>query len=274
MKSFIKISLISAVFQIGYAKQVQTGHTAPVKSSYIVTLKPSTEGNALDEHLDKVRKLFGSNKHTSEKNKINHVYGEVLLGYSADFTSDVLAEVKAMPEVDVVEKNQVVKGGAIQDEAPWGLARLTSNDRLLHISQLWTYKYDPSAGEGVDVYVVDSGIKIDHPEFEGRAKWGANFVDDVDTDVKGHGTHVAGIIGSKTYGVAKKSTLIAVKVLEAQGDGDAQTSIAGVNWAVKNKKEGRGCVINLSLGIDLFEAFNTAVRNAIKSGCGDYVCGE
>ncbi|KAJ9064082.1 proteinase B [Entomophthora muscae] len=104
MKSFIKISLISAVFQIGYTKQVQTGHTAPVKSSYIVTLKPSTEGNALDEHLDKVRKLFGSNKHTSEKNKINHVYGEVLFGYSADFTSDVLAEVKAMPEVDVVEK--------------------------------------------------------------------------------------------------------------------------------------------------------------------------
>ncbi|KAJ9061984.1 proteinase B [Entomophthora muscae] len=271
MKSFIEISLISLLFQGGYAKQVQTNSTAPIKSSYvqgsyIVTLKPSTEDNALEAHLDKIRRLFGSNKHTGVKNKINHVYGTVLLGYSAEFTNDVLAKVNAMPEVEDIGEDQLVEAADIQTKATWGLARLSSKDALGKSKSL-SYNYDPKAGEGVDVYVIDSGIKIDHPDFQGRAKWGANFADDVNKDSTGHGTHVAGIIGSKTYGVAKRSTLFAVKVIDHNGIGSQNAFIAGIEWVVQNKKEGRGCVINLSMGVKKNKALNTAVHNAVKSGC-------
>jgi subtilisin family serine protease len=56
-------------------------------------------------------------------------------------------------------------------------------------------------------------------EFGGRATFAANFVDNSNTDGNGHGTHVAGTIGSNKYGVAKKTRLYAVKVLGADGSG-------------------------------------------------------
>lgn len=103
---------------------------------------------------------------------------------------------------------------ATQDNADWGLARLSNSD-----PGSTTYTYDDSAGEGTCAYVIDTGIYVDHPDFEGRAKFLSNQVDSDDTDGNGHGTHVAGTIGSKTYGVAKKTQLFAVKVLDASGSG-------------------------------------------------------
>ncbi|KAJ9061880.1 hypothetical protein DSO57_1016117 [Entomophthora muscae] len=267
MQSFIKISLILVLFQGGYAKQAQTGHTAPVQDSYIVTLKSSTNDNEFDGHLKEVRNYIDSDQHSSGKNKIKHVYGEVLKGYSAEFTDDVLAKVKAMPEVDAVEKDQLGKFSSIQTNSSWGLARLSSDSRLPVDNQSFSYNYDPSAGEGVDVFVIDTGIKTDHPDFQGRALWGANFIDNSRTDDIGHGTHVAGIIGSDTYGVAKKATLVAVKMGNATLSAKASQVIDGVVWAVRNRRKGRGCVINLSLEVKYSVAFNIAVRNAVRLGC-------
>ncbi|KAJ9061988.1 proteinase B [Entomophthora muscae] len=159
MKSFIKISLISALFQGGYAKQVQTNSTAPIKSSYV-----------------QVRKLFVSDQGSGGKNKINYEYCKVLLGYSAEFTDEILAKIKAMPEVEDIEENQLVEVAAIQAEATWRLARLSSDTQLPNNPGLWSYSYDPSAGEGVDVFVIDSGIQINHPDFEGRVKWGETLL--------------------------------------------------------------------------------------------------
>lgn len=92
---------------------------------------------------------------------------------------------------------------ATQYDAPWGLARLSSP-----YSPSSRYYYDASAGEGTCVYIVDSGIKVDHPEFGGRAKWVASFIDNAQVDENGHGTHVAGIVGSATFGVAKRTQLV------------------------------------------------------------------
>ncbi|KAJ9089646.1 hypothetical protein DSO57_1010596 [Entomophthora muscae] len=256
MKSFIEISLIAALVQGGY----------------IVTLKSSTRGNATEAHLDQVRLLFGSGHRSSGSNEVKHVYSAVFQGYSAEFTQDVLFKVKAMKEVDAVEEDQLGKGDAIQRNSPWGLARLSSATRLPDNSQLWSYNYDPSAGDGIDVFVVDSGIKIDHPDFQGRALWGANFINSVNLDEHGHGTHVAGTVGSTTYGVAKSSTVIAVKVLDAQNRGTVSGFIAGVDWAIRNKRNGRGCVMNLSLVSGRSDAFNSAVRAAVNSGCVVAAC--
>ncbi len=102
-----------------------------------------------------------------------------------------------------------------ETNAPWGLARIS------HAANTSTsYTYDSSAGEGTCAYVIDTGIYVDHPEFGGRATWLANYAGDgSDTDGNGHGTHVSGTIGSATYGVAKKTKLYAVKVLDASGSG-------------------------------------------------------
>lgn len=112
--------------------------------------------------------------------------------------------------------------------APWGLARLSHREPL-HLSTFTRYTYDPNGGEGITAYVIDTGINIDHVEFEGRAVWGKTIPqNDVDKDGNGHGTHCAGTVGSKKYGVAKASKLVAVKVLGSNGSGSMSDVVAGV----------------------------------------------
>ena len=83
-------------------------------------------------------------------------------------------------------------------------------------------------------YVIDTGVNIDHDEFEGRAVWGATIPEgDEDEDGNGHGTHVAGTIASKTYGVAKKAKIVAVKVLRSNGSGTMTDVLKGVEWAAE-----------------------------------------
>lgn len=144
-------------------------------------------------------------------------------------------------QVDYIEQDAVVQASDIQFEkkayttqasSTWGLARISHQAR-----GSTSYTYDTSAGANTCSYVIDTGISTTHPEFEGRkyydnassfavfptdlitgAEFLANFAGDgSNTDGNGHGTHVAGTIGSKTYGVAKKTKLYAVKVLNAQG---------------------------------------------------------
>jgi len=121
-----------------------------------------------------------------------------------------------------------------QSSSTWGLSRVSHVNR--ETGSPLSYTYDDSAGSGTCVYVVDTGIETSHPEFEGRAVrksickmrlrpytdfvqiFLANFAGDGEnTDGNGHGTHCAGTVGSKTYGVAKKTKLYAVKVLDASG---------------------------------------------------------
>jgi subtilisin family serine protease len=152
---------------------------------------------------------------------------------------------------------------ATQDDAPWGLARLSSQE-----PGGTTYTYDDSAGEGTCAYIVDTGVDIEHEEFEGRATWGSNHVDQDNTDGQGHGTHVAGTIGSKSYGVAKKTSLIAVKVLGSDGSGTNAGVIAGMEWVVKDAPSrdcAKGSVVNMSLGGSFSQAVNDAAK-AITDG--------
>lgn len=113
------------------------------------------------------------------------------------------------------------------------------------------YVYDSSAGEGSTVYVLDSGIQVDHPEFEGRAIRGYNAVKDAtDEDVQGHGTHVAGIVGSKTYGVAKKTKLVDVKMFHDAGSAN-EIILDGIEWTIKDitaKQIQNRTVVNMSFG--------------------------
>lgn len=159
----------------------------------------------------------------------------------------------------------------LQRNAPWGLSRISHRQPL----SLWTYHkygYDENGGEGIKVYVIDTGINVEHNDFEGRAEWGATFADDGDYDGNGHGSHVAGTIAGKRFGVAKRANPVAVKVLSAQGSGSNSEVLAGISWAIEQhemdakeaKKAGKkykGAVANMSLGGGKSRILDQAVNN-------------
>lgn len=129
--------------------------------------------------------------------------------------------------VEYLEADAYISINALvrQTNATTGLARLSnaaagSNE----------YVFDDSAGEGITAFIVDTGIMTNHSEFEGRAVMAFNSVNNVNTDENGHGSHVAGTIGGRTFGVAKKVNLVGVKVLDADGAGTNSGVIAGMNF--------------------------------------------
>jgi len=141
----------------------------------------------------------------------------------------------------------------------WNLDRIS--ERVLDLDGF--YDYPLSAGEGTFVYIIDTGIMIDNVEFEDRASWGW-AMDGIHTDGNGHGTHVAGSVAGKLYGVAKKTTVIAIKVLGAGGSGTWADVIAGIDWVTSNHQA--PAVANMSLGGGSSTAVVQAVENSIAAG--------
>ncbi|KAL1924018.1 uncharacterized protein VTP21DRAFT_7053 [Calcarisporiella thermophila] len=234
-----------------------------IQDSYIVVLHP-----------DKVDKV--EIKDQAIKSGIKHIYElQDFKGYAGKFDAEVLKKIRKDPRVKYVEHDFEFSGGEIltQNNAPWGLARVSHRPKLNDTTNS-KYIYDSRCGEGVTAYVIDSGIYTSHPEFEGRARWGATFAPDGDKDLNGHGTHVAGTIGSKTYGVAKKVKLVAVKVLNARNTGSNSNIIAGVNWAAKDQKNNKkySSVANMSIQGGKSPALNDAVNNAVREGLAMIVC--
>jgi oryzin len=199
---------------------------------------------------------------------------ENLSGYVASIDENLKNEIEAREEVDYVEPDYVVTASntVVQKPVPsWGLARMSSNKKLANpLPKDMAYQYDSSAGSGCYGYIIDTGILITHVDFEGRASWGTNTVPgSSNTDKAGHGTHVAGTVGGKTYGMAKKCKLIAVKVLGDNGSGSTSGVIQGVQWSVNHAKSKgwikKSCA-NMSLGGGKSLALNRAVAGAVKAG--------
>lgn len=177
-----------------------------------------------------------------------------------------------MGDVDTMEESEVEKS------APWGLARISHRDSL-SFGTFNKYLYAAEGGEGVDAYTIDTGINVDHVDFEGRAHWGKTIpTNDEDIDGNGHGTHCSGTIAGKKYGVAKKANVHAVKVLRSSGSGTMSDVIKGVEWAVeshnrksKAAKDGKakgfkGSVANMSLGGGKSPTLEIAVNAGVEAG--------
>lgn len=154
---------------------------------------------------------------------------------------------------------------ATQLGATWGLDRIDTKAPTTPLRD-GNYNY-VATGSGVTAYVIDTGILLSHPEFEGRAKFGINTAGGKNDDCNGHGTHVAGTIGGRVYGVAKKVNLVAVKVLNCRGSGTNSGVIAGVDWVATNAAgKASKSVANMSLGGGVSSALDTAVTNLVGSG--------
>ncbi len=191
-------------------------------------------------------------------------YGSEVNGFSASgLTVEEAKRLAADPAVGTVVQNKRFSIKETQEKPPsWGLDRIdqaaTAGDEK--------YTYPDNGGEGVTAYVIDTGVRISHQDFGGRAQHGFDAVDNDDSadDGNGHGTHVAGTIAGTAHGVAKKSKIVAVRVLDDNGSGTTEQVVAGIDWVTQNHSG--PSVANMSLGGGADEALDAAVKRAIASG--------
>jgi subtilisin family serine protease len=222
------------------------GSATAVPGSYIVVLKAGKTGG------DRLTGKFGGT--------VARSFGTVLNGFEARLSETAAKRLAADPSVAYVEQNQTVSLLATQTNATWGIDRIDQRNRPLST----TYTY-PRTASNVHAYIIDTGIRVAHAQFGGRATSGYDAVDGgTADDCNGHGTHVAGTVGGSTYGVAKAVQLVAVRVLDCRGSGTTAGVIAGVNWVTNNKI--RPAVANMSLGGGISSSLDNAVANSIASG--------
>ncbi|PHH77872.1 hypothetical protein CDD82_3316 [Ophiocordyceps australis] len=260
MKLSIILALLPAAFAVPAAKRAEgapviiPNTSALIPNKYIVMFKNQMSIQAVN---GTVKTLL---------DKADHVYNGAFHGFAGSLSVADLEAMRDHPEVDYIEQDAIVTINSIEEQkdATWGLGRISHRSRGSN-----TYVYDSSAGTGTCAYIIDTGIEADHPEFEGRATMLKSFINGQDSDGHGHGTHCAGTIGSKSYGVAKKTQLYGVKVLDDSGSGSYSGIIAGMDYVVNDAKARncpKGSVANMSLGGGKSQSVNNAAAAVVRSG--------
>lgn len=258
-----------------------------VQGQWVVTLRPYTNDELRSEHLKTIKQLT-DDPATPFRCKY-HDHSDIALsdlrGYTVKCDEDTKKTLETLPDVQAVEPLKVYHHCEFvsQSPAPWGISRLSSRGTLPSNSESYRYIHPENNGDGAIAYVLDTGINEKHEDFGDRASKGKKFVDRPsnwvisDQDVGGHGTHVAGTIGGTKHGVAKKVTIVGVKVFD---DGDPSEPpnkrragasnadlILAIEWVVKEfQRHQKPSVVNLSLGGAASDALDAAIANAVKAG--------
>ncbi|MEO8334206.1 MAG: S8 family peptidase [bacterium] len=221
-----------------------------IPNDYIVVFKEGVSTGPLSRASATVATLVGTPKFS---------YDAVLKGFAATLTPEMVEKLRADPNIEYIEQDAVIDVSTTQSGATWGIDRIDQRNRPLS----GTYTYT-STGAGVTAYIIDTGIQTSHPQFGGRAAVAYDALGGNGQDCNGHGTHVAGTVGSSTYGVAKGVSLRAVRVLNCSGSGSTSGVIAGMNWVANNHVT--KSVANMSLGGGYSSAMNSAANNLASRG--------
>jgi len=195
--------------------------------------------------------------------QVTSTYNDALHGFAATMSDRQPRQIAADPAVAFVEQDQVFHLLTDQTNPPsYGLDRV--DQRNLPLNNVYTFDRTAS---NVTAYIIDTGIRVTHQTFGGRAVFAFNAVGDgQNTDCNGHGTHVAGTVGGSQYGIAKAVRLRAYKVLSCSGSGTTQQVVNGINRAAADHPAGQPAVANMSLGGGVSTAIDNAVRAAIADG--------
>jgi subtilisin family serine protease len=233
---------------------LSAGGDTAVADSYIVVFKNTAVTKAsVDGNASTLASRHGG--------KVIRTYRSALRGFELQASAAQAKRVAANPNVAYVEQNHTVHAFGTQTNPPsWGLDRIDQHS--LPLNQSYTY---PNTASNVHAYIIDTGIRTTHQQFGGRAVSGFDAVDGgAADDCNGHGTHVAGTVGGSAYGVAKGVQLVAVRVLNCEGEGTDAQVIGGIDWVAANAV--KPAVANMSLGGDASAALDASVNNAINSG--------
>jgi subtilisin family serine protease len=257
MKRILFLSLSILIFVTGLYAQEGKFRTVrePIPNRYIVVLKdvPDALRNALETEMK------AANLNAKYGGDLKKVFSSAISGYLAEMSPRQARQTAQDPEVLFVEEDGIV---TIAQSAPVGLDRI--DQRSLPLSGTYS---TGSHGSGVHAYILDTGIRISHNDFGGRASVSYDALNDGHNgiDCHGHGTMVAGIVGGTTYGVANAVSLHSVRVADCNGDATFSNIISGLDWVKNNRSN--PAVVNISLGDGGgSSSLDTAVNNAVGSG--------
>ncbi|MFI6908793.1 S8 family serine peptidase [Nonomuraea sp. NPDC050394] len=263
MRRSIRTLAVGLIAVTAVAYSPVNAHAAPppdpqaIPDRYIVVLKDTGElrGRGVAPAARDLAARYGG--------EVERTYSTAIKGFAAAMSEPAARELATDPAVAHVEQDSMATLAADRQDNPpsWGLDRIDQRD--LPLSRSFTY---PGTGQGVRAYVIDTGIRITHADFGGRASYGRDLLDgdDVASDCNGHGTHVAATIGGTAHGVAKKVRPIAVRVLGCDGRGPNSAVLSGVDWIAANGTA--PAVVNVSVKTAVSSALTTALRNSVNRG--------
>ena len=269
MRKLITLSLLFAAGLIVSGALLSTptsGHKEKFYASperipgkYIVVLNESYVGRGASAPEVEAEAQFLSSVYGGE---LKSVYSNALKGYSVTMSDAEARSLSKDDRVLFVEEDRPVYTAATQLNAPWNLDRVDQRNLPLNTS----FDYS-QAGAGAHIYILDTGIRITHQEFGGRASVALDVLNDGQNgiDCNGHGTHVAGTAAGATYGVAKNAFVHSVRVLPCGGGGQISDIITAVDWLTANRVN--PAVANLSVTAPgISNSMETAITNSIASG--------
>jgi subtilisin family serine protease len=264
----MKVIVILSLLAIATASKIRSlrSDAEIIPGSYLIKLKDDVDPDVFIANHISMRRNNG--EVVTLKETVTNVWSATIKGFAAKLDDSELSQLDLDDNIDYIEPDQVARiyQTLTQTNADWGISRHSSRSS---ISSPYSYRYDTTRGSNGRVYVIDTGIRITHNQFGGRAINGVNYVTgESATDLNGHGTHCAGTVGGTTYGVAKMATLVAVKVLSSSGSGTLANVISGIDWSASNaaSNSGRVNVLSLSLGSSSSSTVNAAVARARNAG--------
>ncbi len=228
------------------------------RGDYIVVFEP---GTAAKNTADKAKNE--SARSPENQLQVKKIFTNVFPGMVVRASVRQIEALEKNPNVRFVEPDGIATSTATQTPAPWGLDRI--DQTALPMDGSFTYE---QAGSNVDVYVIDTGIRVDQVDFAGRIGSGFSSIADGRgvSDCNGHGTHVAGTSAGTIYGVAKAANVIPIRVLDCNGSGTWSGVISGLDWLAGHHAVGRPAVANMSLGGGASLSVDAAVNSVIQDG--------